>query len=262
MRALKWLIGAVVAVAILVVGGTWVYINLIRDEAPERLTFEDAGGGTTVAPAGATTVAVEPAAGATTAPAASAAAPTTAAGAGAAPPGIDGTWTVTPASQLGYRVKEILFGQSTEGVGRTNAVTGSLTIAGTTVTAADFSVEMATLTSDEDRRDSQFRGRIMDTDTYPTATFVLTQPIELGSVPADLQEVNASATGDLTLRGTTKPVTLDAVARRNGATIEVNGSVEIVFEEWGIPNPDTGPIDTEDQGLLEFVFVFAPAPTA
>lgn len=258
MRALKWLIGAVVALAILVVGGTWVYINLIRDEAPERLTFEDAGGATTVAPAGATTVAAAPATGAvTTAPAAA-----TATAAAAAPTGIDGTWTVTPASQLGYRVKEILFGQSTEGVGRTNAVTGSLTIAGTTVTAADFSVEMATLTSDEERRDSQFRGRIMDTDTYPTATFVLTQPIELGSVPADLQEVNASATGDLTLRGTTKPVTLDAVARRNGATIEVNGSVEIVFEEWGIPNPDTGPIDTEDQGLLEFVFVFAPSPTA
>src|SRR5690606_23609380 len=49
-----------------------------------------------------------------------------------------GAWVVTPESELGYRVKEILFGVDTEGVGRTNEVTGSLVIDGTTVTAAEF----------------------------------------------------------------------------------------------------------------------------
>ena len=43
--------------------------------------------------------------------------------------------------------------------------------------------------------------------------------------------------GELTLRGTTKTVTFDLVARRNGADIEVTGSLVIVFDEWGIPNP-------------------------
>ena len=33
-------------------------------------------------------------------------------------------WNVDSSSQAGYRVKEVLFGQSTEAVGRTTAVTG------------------------------------------------------------------------------------------------------------------------------------------
>ena len=41
------------------------------------------------------------------------------------------------------------------------------------------------MTSDEQRRDSQFQGRIMDTATYPTATFELTEPITLDSLPAN-----------------------------------------------------------------------------
>jgi polyisoprenoid-binding protein YceI len=149
----------------------------------------------------------------------------------------------------------VLFGQDTEGVGRTNDITGSFTIDGTTVSDASFEVDMTTFQSDEDRRDSQFDGRIMDVDTYPTSTFVLTQPIELGSLPADLEEVQVQATGDLTLRGTTKPVTFDLVARRNGANIEITGSLTVVFDEWGIPNPSNAAVSTNDEGLLELALV-------
>lgn len=46
------------------------------------------------------------------------------------------------------------------------------------------------------------------------------------------------------------------VARRNGATIEVTGSLTVVFDEWGIPNPSTGPVSTEDHGELELLLVF------
>ena len=50
---------------------------------------------------------------------------------------------------------------------------------GTMVTSADFSVDMTTVESDEDQRDNQFRGRIMQTNRFPTATFTLTAPIDL-----------------------------------------------------------------------------------
>ena len=82
-------------------------------------------------------------------------------------------------------------------------------------------------------------------------------PIDLGEVPVGSEATTYEATGDLTLRGTTKPVTFELSARRNGANIEVQGSIPIVFEEWGIPNPSTGPISTEDNGELEFLVVFA-----
>jgi polyisoprenoid-binding protein YceI len=237
-RRVKWLLVAAVAAVLVFVGGPFVYINLIKEDAPPALSFDEVGGASTTAAAATTTDA------------------TAAAAAAAATDGLDGAWTATSASIVGYRVQEVLFGQSTEGVGRTSAVTGTLTLQGTTASAARFTIDMATVTSDESRRDSAFRGRIMDVSTFPTATFALTAPIDLGGIPADKQQVTAKATGDLTLKGTTRRVTFDLVARRNGATIEVNGSIPVTFADFGIDNPSMSGITTKDNGLLEFLLVF------
>jgi hypothetical protein len=39
--------------------------------------------------------------------------------------------------------------------------------------------------------------------------------------------------------------------------IEVNGSIEIVFAEWQIPDPSISAIVVEDRGLLEFLIRFS-----
>ena len=111
---------------------------------------------------------------------------------------------------------------------------------------------MTTVVSDESRRDNQFNGRLMDTATFPTATFVLTAPIELGAVPADGTPITATATGDLTLRDVTNPVTFDVQAQKDGDAVQVVGSTDIVFADYGIPQPDAPGITTQDHGLLEF----------
>lgn len=241
--------GTVLALAILAVGGTWVYINVIKDEPPAKLSFESEDASSTTVPAGSTAPTVAANGAATTAGDSSGSADSSGP--------IDGAWSASNQSQLGYRVKEVLFGQSTEGVGRTNAITGTLTIDGTTVEKGDFTVDMTTVQSDSGNRDNQFQGRIMDTSKFPTSTFTLTQPIDLGSVPAEGQTVSATATGDLTLRGTTKPVTFDVQARLKDGKIEVNGSIPIVFADYNIPNPSFGPASTADNGTLEFLLVFA-----
>lgn len=179
-----------------------------------------------------------------------------------APAGVpDGTsiWAATDASELGYRVKEILFGVDTEAVGRTNQITGGLTITGTMVTDGEFIVDVASISSDESRRDGQFRGRIMSTDEFPTAVFTLTEPIELGAEPGEGVEVTTTATGELTLRGVTNPVTFDLTARQEADRIGVLGNIPVVFADYQIANPSIGGITTEDNGLLEFVLVFEPA---
>ena len=168
-------------------------------------------------------------------------------------------WVVTDASELGYRVDEVLFGVDTAAVGRTNQVTGSLTIIGTQVTDAEFVVDVASITSDESRRDGQFAGRIMSTDEFPTATFTLTEPIELGALPAEGLEVVTTATGELTLRGVTNPVTFEVDAKLANGKIGVLGNIPVVFADYSIANPSFGGITTEDNGLLEFVLVFEPA---
>jgi hypothetical protein len=77
-----------------------------------------------------------------------AASATSAVSAAPAASSVDGTYKATSASQVGYRAKEVLFGQNVEGVGRTNAVTGSLTITGTTISAVELTADLTKLKSD------------------------------------------------------------------------------------------------------------------
>jgi len=97
----------------------------------------------------------------------------------------------------------------------------------------------------------------MYVSSFPTATCMLTKPISLSTLPADKTTITVPATGDLTLRGTTKPVTVDLKTQRNGGHIEVNGTIPITFAEWGIPSPSFGPVTTQDHGELELLVVFA-----
>jgi polyisoprenoid-binding protein YceI len=96
----------------------------------------------------------------------------------------------------------------------------------------------------------------MDVSQYPTAAFKLTKPIDLGTLPADGVAVTVPATGDLTVHGTTKSVTTTVTAERTGGTIQVNGTIPVVFADYGIPNPSFGPASTEDHGVIEFLVAF------
>jgi polyisoprenoid-binding protein YceI len=237
-RWTRWLIAGIAALFLVAVVAPWVYLRFIKDDAPPPLTL---GGSTTTSPAGAS----EGATGA------SSTVPTTAA---------DGdVWVVADGSIVGYRVNEVVFGQSAEAVGRTSDITGSMTVEGATVTSASFTVDMTTVTSDESRRDDQFNDRIMETSTYPTATFTLTEPIDLGSIPPEGEERTYEATGDLTLHGVTRSVTFEVAGRRTASAAEIVGSIPITFADHGIENPSFGPVTTEDHGLLEFAIVFTPS---
>jgi polyisoprenoid-binding protein YceI len=139
-------------------------------------------------------------------------------------------------------------------VGRTTAVTGDATIAGSKVSAATVTVDLTKVLSDRSQRDNQFRGRIMNTSTFPTATFKLTQPIDLSSTTG---RVSTKANGELTAHGVTKPAVADLQAERSGSTIRVSGSIPITFATWNIPNPSFGPVSTQDNGLIEFLLVLS-----
>jgi len=222
----RWVVAAVALAVTIAVAVPYIYINFIQGDAPDRLDIatEQDTADTTVGDTSAS---------------------------------LDGTWTVGSGSQAGYRVKEVLVGQSTEAVGRTTAVTGQLTVSGTQVESGSFTVDLTKVTSDEDRRDSQFQGRIMDTASYPTATFELLEPITLGSIPADGETVTATAQGELTLHGTTRQVTVEVSAQRNGDSFEVSGSIPVTFADYDIPNPSFGAVTTEDHGEIEFLLAFS-----
>lgn len=250
---------AIAAVIVVVIGGSFIYAKVLND-APDPLDagdLADAIEGTdspvatdapvvTDAP-----VAESTPAGGTTG---TTAAPSDLGDASAS--GVEGDWAASTDSTLRYRVQENINGFDTEGVGETNQVTGTLTIDGTVATAGEFTVDMTTFSSDNSRRDGQFDGRIMSVDQFPTSTFVLTEPIDFGAIPADGEQITVTATGDLTLRGVTNPVTFELTATFSSGRIGVLGNIPVVFADYDIPNPSFGTISTEDNGLLEFILVF------
>ena len=77
------------------------------------------------------------------------------------------------------------------------------------------------------------------------------------SVPADGEDVTAKATGDLTLHGVTQEVTIDLVARLDGSTFAVDGSLPVTFSDYEIDDPSGGPASVGDDGVLEVLLVFA-----
>jgi len=230
-RRLYLLLGVPLALVAVVSAGTFAYINFIKEDAPERLSLDN-----------------DPA-------------PAAGSSSSGAPFSLDGTWSVASGSTAGYRAKEVLFGQNTEGAGRTDKVTGQFVIEASKVATGSFTVDMASITSGESRRDNQFRGRIMSTSQFPTSSFTLTQPIDLTGLPTDGRTANTSATGNMTIRGVTRPVTIKLEAKVAGGRIQVAGNQPMVWADWGIPDPSFGPATVEDRGELEFLLVFAKAGT-
>ncbi len=235
---LRWLLAAIAALVVLAAAGPFIYIHFFNGSTPAALSLSPSGSASAT-PSNTSTSSTSSTAGTTS----------------AAP--LAGTWTVGSGSLVGYRVNEVLLGQNATAVGRTSTVTGHLTIAGSTVSAAAFSVPMATVHSDKSQRDAQFDGRIMDVAQYPTGTFTLTGPIDLAPLPAAAAIKTYTAHGRLTLHGTTRAVTFTLSAERKGSQIEVSGDIPVLFSDYNIQNPSfAGFVTTQDHGLLEFLLVF------
>jgi polyisoprenoid-binding protein YceI len=177
--------------------------------------------------------------------------------------GIAGTWTVDADSGsfdfesatgtfAGFRVAEELRSiGSTTAVGRTGDVTGELVIDGTSVTDASFTADLRSVTTNESRRDDKVQSAL-DTGEFPTATFVLTAPIELPGGADSGATVRTRAAGRLTIHGVTKAVELPIEAKLVGDTIVLVGSTEITFSDYGVRVP-TSPtvLSVDDHGVLE-----------
>lgn len=221
----KWIIAlVVVVVAVLaVVGGTALYAKIENDRAPDELalTSPTAAASSTGTPAGPVDLA-----------------------------SLAGTWTISDGSQAGYRVDEVLNGQDVTVVGRTSDVTGSVTVTGSELTAADVTVSMTSVTTDNSSRDRQFLD-ILSTSEHPTSTFTLTSPVDIAAIAGGVASVEA--TGDLTVAGVTRPVTVQFDAQTTADGVEVSGSIPVTFADFDVDAPNLGFVKVEDAGTIEML---------
>lgn len=176
---------------------------------------------------------------------------------------VNGTWKVTAndpqGSFVGYRVHE-KFAQGlvdNDATGRTSDVTASMTVDGTTVSDVKVTANLATLKSDKDFRDQRLHEQGLETDTFPTATFVATGPVTLPNAPAKGKTVKVTVDGDLTLHGVTKKVSMPLEGRWDGSSIQVVGELPITMSDYGM-TPPTSPIiaEVDDHGSLELQLFF------
>lgn len=231
-----------IAIPVLVVlalagGAAWWF--LLRDDAPAEASLDNIPSPTTTA--------------------------TGQSGVGAVPATADGTWNVQQGDGVfvGYRVQEQFGGDTVKrtAAGRSPVVSGSFALQGDKVTGARFEVDMTKLQSDSSRRDARMRSSGLQTDTFPTASFALTQPVTLPSAPQLGQPIKVEVAGDLTLHGVTKAVTVQLEARWDGATVAVSGGTLIAMADFGITPPSVGGFVTvDDGGVLELQLLLSEAP--
>ena len=180
---------------------------------------------------------------------------------------VAGEWTVGTGSVAGYRVREQLANLPAESdaVGRTEDVSGSITVEGdgdaARLTAGTLTVDTTTIQSDESRRDNRLRNEGLQTDRYPTATFKVTQPVDVPAAALAGTASGVTLVGDLTLHGVTKSVQIPAQAQLLDGKIQVAGSTTFPLSDFGISPPNVGGfiLSISDQGTLEFLVSFEKA---
>lgn len=163
----------------------------------------------------------------------------------------DGTWTVGPGSTAGYRVDEVLNGVDNTVAGTTGEVTGTVVVEGGSLTSAEMTVDIASIATDNGRRDGYFRDNVMDVGQFPTATFAVTEPVQLPELTGT--PVTVPVTGELTVKGTTREVQAELSAVRTPDGVDVSGSIPVTFADHGIEPPNLGFVRVEDAGAVEFL---------
>ena len=141
-----------------------------------------------------------------------------------------------------YRVREQLVGHDlpNDAVGETAKLTGAISIdsSGKVIRdASKFTVDAASFVSDMKRRDGFVRGRLLEADEYPTIAFV---PTNVSAVSLPLPTSGSrqiEMTGDLTVRGVTRPTTWKGTVEFKNGGVAGSASTGFTFDDMQLEQP-------------------------
>lgn len=176
---------------------------------------------------------------------------------------LDGKWVVAAGpddeanrSQAGYRARQQLLWETVTVTGRTNAVRGDATVAGGTLQAASFVVDVATIQSPHRGRDDKFRSTdVMDTAQFPTAKLAVLDPVNLSSIAGDGTPTTQEVSAQLTLKGVARQVAVRLEVQRSGSGVVAVGQIPVTFADYGIipPAPPAGLLAVDPIVTIEFL---------
>ncbi len=165
-------------------------------------------------------------------------------------------------SKVTYTVNETLFNQNNRintAVGVTNVVNGQINADLSNPAASTMgpiTVDVSQFASDSRQRDNMIRRNFLSSSTYPMATFVCKQLVGMPAAYVEGQTYTFKASGDLTVKTTTQPVTFDITARLQNDTLSGEATTQVLMSQFGIgPISLLGMLQTEDQVKITFDFV-------
>lgn len=166
-------------------------------------------------------------------------------------------------TQARFEIDEVLNGAPSHVVGTTDQVVGQVRVDMNDLTSVEFSeivINARTLDTDSERRNRAIRGPLIldsGSDENELITFQVTSADGLDGAAETGRSVEFSLTGDLTIKGTTQPVTFDVtVTRVDERTLEGSATAGVTRDmfEIGIPSVP-GVADVTNEVLIGLGFV-------
>jgi polyisoprenoid-binding protein YceI len=169
---------------------------------------------------------------------------------------------ITQGTRARYKVREQLAGISfpSDAVGTTEAVTGAIVVkpdGSIDAAQSKLSVDLKTLTSDQQMRDGYIQTRTLETAKFPTMEFVPKRAVGLPApLPAGMQaQAGFQLIGDMTLHGVTKETTWNVVATFGNDLVGGRATTTFDFATFGLTKPSLARIvSVEDKIELEIEF--------
>ena len=158
---------------------------------------------------------------------------------------LNGDWTVTDASKVYWSVTT-----SKETVNFVdNKVQGTwkVNIEDSTSMVGEGSVDMSALDSGNGQRDEHVKGEdFLAVTEFPQSTFVVKSFSELPTEWTEGATVPVEMQGTLTVKGVEKDVTFQSQAAYSGGQLMLSGTTTVAFSDFGLSNPHTVVLDTEN----------------
>ena len=170
-----------------------------------------------------------------------------------------GAYAIDPArSEAGFDLKATM--HTVHGITRDVRGSVRLTIEsdGALGLQGKITVNAASLDTDNKRRDAKMHGETLSVAQFPS--IVLEPERFTPSGPPDAGgPMPGRLTGKLTIRGITRPVTIEAtVTPGAGQAIEVEGRFDVAWGEFGVPDPSFGFIKIAKVVNARFKATFVP----
>ena len=171
-------------------------------------------------------------------------------------PRLTETFVIVPEeSEARYSINEVFISDNNAlvtAIGRTTAITGSLTLNYADPAAStfdEFVVDISLLRSDRSRRDRAIRSRWLESATFPLATFKVTEVRGFPANPAEGKSIDFQLVGDMTVKETTREVVWDVTATLDGDRLTGSATLATFLEDFNIPVPSIAGILRVTDGI-------------